>query len=193
MKEFELPTITGMGGWYIPSQICDDIVNVFEENSEFHFKGLTGNGFGDDGFGVNIETKDSFELSMSPMVNIKPFGQYHQHLSSCLDNYIEKYKHINQIKRFSMSEHYNIQKYIPGGGFKKWHFENGDMDKRVLVFMTYLNDVENGGTEFLYQNLTTPAQKGLTLIWPAGFTHTHRGVISQTQTKYIATGWYSIE
>ena len=59
--------------------------------------------------------------------------------------------------------------------------------------MTYLNDVDDGGTEFLYQNLITPAEKGLTLIWPAGFTHTHRGVVSQTKTKYIATGWYSIE
>jgi hypothetical protein len=34
--------------------------------------------------------------------------------------------------------------------------------------MTYLNDVDDGGTDFLYQKLTTPAKKGLTLIWPAG-------------------------
>ena len=56
--------------------------------------------------------------------------------------------------------------------------------------MTYLNDVKDGGTEFKYQNLTTPAKKGLTLIWPVYWTHTHRGQISNTQTKYITTGWF---
>ena len=55
--------------------------------------------------------------------------------------------------------------------------------------MTYLNNVDNGGTEFLFQKLKIPAKKGLTLIWPSDFTHTHRGVVSKTQEKYIVTGW----
>jgi hypothetical protein len=57
--------------------------------------------------------------------------------------------------------------------------------------MTYLNTVENGGTEFMYQKLKTPAKKGLTLIWPTDFTHTHRGVINKDKEKYVATGWCS--
>ena len=57
--------------------------------------------------------------------------------------------------------------------------------------MTYLNSVEDGGTEFKYQNLITPAKKGLTLIWPAQWTHTHRGQISGTKEKYIVTGWFN--
>jgi len=31
-----------------------------------------------------------------------------------------------------------------------------------------------------------------TVIWPADFTHTHRGIVSKTQEKYIATGWYNL-
>ena len=62
--------------------------------------------------------------------------------------------------------------------------------KRHLVFMTYLNNVENGGTDFLYQNYTTKAIKGNTVIWPAAWTHTHKGQISKTEDKYIITGWY---
>ena len=56
--------------------------------------------------------------------------------------------------------------------------------------MTYLNTVENGGTSFKYQNITTQAVKGLTLIWPSDFTHMHKGQISN-QTKYIITGCYN--
>jgi hypothetical protein len=62
---------------------------------------------------------------------------------------------------------------------------------RILVFMTYLNDVPDGGTEFIYQNIISPAKKGLTLIWPAEFTHLHRGQISKTKEKYIVTGWFN--
>ena len=59
--------------------------------------------------------------------------------------------------------------------------------------MTYLNDVEDGGTDFLYQNIQTKAEKGLTLIWPSIFTHTHKGIISPTKEKQIVTGWYGSE
>ena len=58
--------------------------------------------------------------------------------------------------------------------------------------MTYLNDVtDQGGTEFYNQKIITEPKKGLTLIWPADWTHTHRGIASPTQDKYIATGWLS--
>ena len=56
--------------------------------------------------------------------------------------------------------------------------------------MLYLNNVKNGGTEWKYQELKTEAVSGDLVIWPASFTHTHRGIISKTDEKYIATGWF---
>ena len=57
--------------------------------------------------------------------------------------------------------------------------------------MTYLNDVPDGGTIFADQDIIIPAKKGLTLIWPAGFTHIHKGQITEKHEKQIVTGWYS--
>jgi hypothetical protein len=57
--------------------------------------------------------------------------------------------------------------------------------------MTYLNDLDDGGTEFYHQKLTIKAEKGLTLIWPVDWTHLHRGQISYTKEKTITTGWLS--
>jgi hypothetical protein len=57
--------------------------------------------------------------------------------------------------------------------------------------MTYLNTVEEAGTEFKFQKFKATAEKGKTLIWPTDFTHTHRGVISLNKEKYIITGWLS--
>ena len=87
-----------------------------------------------------------------------------------------------------------IQKYPLNGGFHQWHCERSSSlhpsVSRHLVYMTYLNDVEDGGeTEFFYQKIKVKPEKGLTIIWPADWTHTHRGISSKTETKYIITGW----
>ena len=83
-----------------------------------------------------------------------------------------------------------IQWYPKGGGFKKWHFErcNYQSRKRQIVYMLYLNDVENGGTEWYLQNVKLEAVKGTLVLWPSDFTHVHRGVVADEE-KYIATGW----
>jgi len=58
--------------------------------------------------------------------------------------------------------------------------------------MIYLNDVMDGGhTEFPNQNKKFQPRIGDILIWPAYFTHSHRGITSLTQTKYIMTGWFT--
>jgi len=87
----------------------------------------------------------------------------------------------------------NIQKYEPGEGYFCWHTERTlplvETVDRALVFMTYLNDVPDGGTKFFHQGITTPAKKGLTLIWPVDWTHVHAGQITEKSEKYIITGW----
>ena len=60
-----------------------------------------------------------------------------------------------------------------------------------MVWSIFLNDVEEGGeTEFLYHSMRVKAKKGSMLLFPAGFTHLHRGNPPMSNTKYIATGWY---
>ena len=44
---------------------------------------------------------------------------------------------------------------------------------------------------FKYYNHIEKAEKGKTLIWPADWTHTHCGQVTDKQEKFIATGWFS--
>ena len=63
-----------------------------------------------------------------------------------------------------------------------------------LTFILYLNDIEEGGeTEFLYYSKRIKAEKGKLIMWPAGFTHTHRGNPPLTDVKYILTGWLEFD
>lgn len=89
------------------------------------------------------------------------------------------------------------QKYQVGeGGYPYWHSEvypqigHNEALHRVLLFMFYLNDVEQGGeTEFYYQKRKLKPKKGDMVIAPAYFTHTHRGCIPKSNDKYILTSW----
>jgi prolyl 4-hydroxylase len=85
---------------------------------------------------------------------------------------------------------YNLQKYEEGEGFFSLHNEqSGSYPYRLLAWMVYLNDATSG-TEFPYQEMTVTPKEGRTVIWPAGWTHPHKGVTPNKGTKYIATGWF---
>ncbi|HFB66759.1 MAG TPA: 2OG-Fe(II) oxygenase [Aeromonadales bacterium] len=91
----------------------------------------------------------------------------------------------------------NVQKYQQSkGGYPHWHSEIYPQNEscetlhRVLLFMFYLNDVEEGGeTEFYYQKEKVAPKKGTMVIAPADFTHTHRGNKPLSGDKYILTSW----
>ncbi len=87
---------------------------------------------------------------------------------------------------------FKIQKTKPSEGYHIWHCENANpLNKtRCISFILYLNDIEQGGeTEFLYLSKRVQPKAGRLLIFPAGFTHCHRGNPPLSGDKYIATGW----
>lgn len=180
------------------STICDEIIDFFKANEKNHEKGKC---YSKDNLRcVDTSVKDSTDLSM-PLIyfnQINCLVKYSDELLKAIEQYKKEYPGCNEhIETWGIRENVNIQHYAPGGGFKKWHSEkSGRHDlvssARVLVFMTYLNTVtDNGGTEFLHQNLKINAEKGKTVIWPAEWTHVHRGIVSPSQEKYIITGWWS--
>ena len=88
-----------------------------------------------------------------------------------------------------------VQKYdhTDCGGYHAFHCEADSLcsSDRYLVYCLYLNDIPEGEgeTEFFYQGYRYQPKAGDLIIFPAGFTHTHRGNPSTTVDKYIATGW----
>ena len=85
-----------------------------------------------------------------------------------------------------------LQKTKVGQGYHAWHYESSGRatSNRILAFSLFLNDVEVGGEmEFLYYPRRINATAGTLVLWPAGFTHTHRGNPPISGDKYILTGW----
>ena len=90
---------------------------------------------------------------------------------------------------------FNLQRYAPGEGFKRWHCDWTISDEatepvhRVLAWILYCNDVPEGGTEFHWQRHHEPAERGKLVLFPAGPSHIHRGRVNAECSKTIATGW----
>ena len=112
----------------------------------------------------------------------------------CIEEYMKMFSLLQQSE-FAAYD-CKLKKIPAGGGFHSWHYENGSYISapRSFVIQVYLNDeFEGGETEFLYQNLREEAVTGDVIIFPAGFTHTHRGNPPIGGTKYIATTWAVVQ
>jgi len=120
-------------------------------------------------------------------------AETNQVLDKALGMYIDEYPSLGMLQFYSTCV--KVQRTPPKGGFHKWHCEHGssiDSSTRCMVWMIYLNDMPEGEgtTEFIEQGLRLQPEKGTVVLFPASWTHTHRGNPVYTHDKYITTGWY---
>ena len=179
-----------IGSWNIePMLICDDLISYFELNLAKQKSGVLSGG-------LNLDKKDSIDISINPKDIILPgneaFKAYFDQLLECYKNYVEEWTFLDKISERLEIGSFNLQRYKTGQHFKEIHTERSSLENlhRIFAFMTYLNDVQEGGsTYFSHYDLEIQPRKGLTLIWPAEWTHAHRGNILKKGSKYIITGW----
>jgi|OM-RGC.v1.012827522 prolyl 4-hydroxylase len=173
--------------------VCDRLIDFFQ-NSDFS---INRRNPGETTTGVT-DAKKSTDLTIYPFEKhlAPPVEEYLEHLFDVGKKYIDKYPTCNVYSPWGVAESVNIQWYKPGEGFYKWHTERCNAmhphNNRHLVWMTYLNDIEEGGgTDFMHQNYTVKPKKGKTVIWPSDWTYTHKGQVAPNEDKYIITGWFS--
>lgn len=177
MKEYTGNSLNNfIAGWYIDSDLCNAIVDKSESNID-KFESWTH-------WYQHYDLKE-FDSELCTA--------YESSLYQVIELYKKQYPFCYQkLQRWGWTPP-RIQRYRPGQYYDLPHCENSGASGEIyrhMAYMTYLNDISvGGGTEFLNQQLITPAETGLTLIWPAQWTHYHRGVIAPTEVKYIVTGW----
>ena len=164
---------------------CDLLISQFEKT--FQVPGYSAGG-------IDPDTKKCMELDRAYFGDNTIISNIlYPRLMSCIDKYNDKYIDLSPICPWKYDAEYNFQKYDgEDDGYKVWHCEHGAKDhvsRRILAWMFYVNDAKCG-TEFMNYP-TIKAKRGRCVIWPAFWTHMHRGVIPNKGIKYIATGWVS--
>jgi prolyl 4-hydroxylase len=177
MVEYDLPKEHFIGGWYIDNALCSEIVEKYNTSNQ------------------NLPYDQPRQYSW---IDLGEFDHdlsegYCGELIKVLQEYKDKFNLCHeQLQPWGFTRP-RLQAYKPGDSYHVSHCENDGHPgtiRRHLAFMTYLTSIdEGGGTEFVQQELTTPSQAGLTVIWPAGWTHYHKGVVAPNDAKYIVTGW----
>lgn len=190
----------------LPTELCNHIIDLFEE-SNMQQEGIAGGG-------INKNIKDSIDLMILDEID-NPEWKYiydyiRENLLGNLVDYLGKFPFYHMNSHYSSQSslvrtaqlafmssnnsipHMQIQRYINDQGFHSWHHENqgGDMGKRELAFLYYLNDVDEGETEMKYNPQKISPETGKLALFPAYWTHKHRGNSpKEGQTKYVITGW----
>ena len=181
-----------IGSWVMkPLSIADELLDYFEANINKQRRGVTAGG-------LNLDKKNSTDISMLPkdieLPGNEVFEKYFRNLFSCYQDYVTDWPFLTSFAENLHIGGFNLQRYHSGQHFQKVHTERSSLDTlhRVFAWMTYLNDVDEedgGSTVFSHYDLAVQPRKGLTLIWPAEWTHAHRGEVLKANTKYIMTGW----
>lgn len=174
---------------------CDELINFFEERKSDWTSGFVSE---EDVVKVSRPNKNSIDLNINMHSPYNPLlTTLEIVLSNNLIEYGKQHEFLTKVEPYYIFNNANIQKYNPTGGYLTEHCEFGtqhDCFYRVLAWMFYLNDVtDKGGTRFPQQNITLKARAGDLYIWPSYFTHSHHGIASPTQIKYIATGWINFK
>ena len=172
---------------------CTEIIDRFEKDRKHQHQGVTAGG-------VDISVKDSIDLmpDMNPEEWKDIEGLFHKKISLMLDLYVTHLRNSGLLTSFNnngihlvppnlenmMDTGYQIQRTSPGKGYI-WH--NDAASHRLLTFILYLNDVEEGWTQFYTGDQVSPSL-GRGVIFPATWTYYHQGYPPK-QTKYIMTGW----
>lgn len=181
----------------LSNEICDYMINSMEVNKQMAYNGITSSG-------LDTKIKQSTDFNLLDAINIDPnvdniiIPGLKASLENHIIKYVKKYNVLETSKIFDETVIWNasihMKRYTKGiDGYHSWHEDNGSgfpTISRMLVLMYYLNSVEEGGeTEFKYQNLKIKPTKGSLVIFPAYFTHTHKGHVPISNDKYICNLW----
>ena len=188
----------------LSSEVCDFIVDEMVNPDSFKNKTTMENRTGrqdtQKNGGLFLSHLTSLQVDAKKTFECNPKAKVNEIFLHCIKEGLDVYVKTmpEGLKPFIASSlvdftEFKFQETHVGGGFHDWHFENGTNETkcRFLVWSIFLNDVQEGGElEFVYQNKRIKPKKGTIALFPAYFTHTHRGNPPISNNKFIATGWF---
>lgn len=171
----------------LPEYLCDEIISFFEKSQ----KKLGGQVIDKDGnHVVDQKAKISLDLDLSGEAGMgsEVDKELYRLVGRAFNTYVDMF---GVLKAFSVYDTgYFLTKYFKDEGFYDWHIDAGNdaTINRLFSCLIYLNTMDHGGeTEFFYQKLSVKPLRGRLLLFPAAWTHLHRGMVPLSGDKYIMT------
>src|SRR6056300_2009152 len=102
-KQYDIDKSSFIGGWYMPENVCDELIETYNNNSSKIIKG----GLGADDQ-VDTEVKDSNEFAITPNEYELYLKNYMFHLSNITNEYKKLFPFCDEdVERWSI--HTNVK------------------------------------------------------------------------------------
>ncbi len=174
----------------VNNELCSEFINWFNLVSE---QQLTMSAMEESGM-AGTNRKDESLFIPSGLTNYCFPGNLCQPFWKILFEHYQIYNEKYIVNERLTSYSFKAHRVQVSGGYHQWHHEHNLYEpRRILVWMLILEAPEKGGeTEFLLQSMRVEPNVGQLTIWPAGFTHKHRGNPPLEGQKTYLSGWFEL-
>lgn len=169
----------------IPEILCEQIIYLFEKEEKF--SGMTIRGLQ-----KNILDSDDFIIPKKTENWDKIETFLHKELSAKIVNYLDsinKYSSNYHGNSKFFTENFLIRKYNKNNGKYTFHVDEHPNKNRILTFIWYLNNIENGGETEFHNNIKINPEQGKLLIFPSSWIYPHTSKVPISDDKYAIIGW----
>ena len=165
----------------LPREFCTQLIDSFHQMSQFHGAG---------GIHVRSSLGDSAwtELNVTPLADEAFRGFFYTQIDKYFARYYERLPLSVPVPVRPKLEDLRIKRYLAGKQEKfQPHYDAADeKSSRYMVFLWYLNDVNEGGeTLFCDLDVKVQARAGRLLMFPPYWMFQHAGLAPVSNDKYI--------
>jgi len=165
----------------LPADFCRQLIAEFLQTTEQHLVRKPG-------WRAGLDASSWTELDVSALADDAFKGFFYKQIEDHLALYNQRLGLTLPIPNTPQVSQMRIKRYVAGTGegFQP-HFDAiYEVAHRYLVFLWYLNDVEEGGeTEFCDLGIKVPARTGKLLVFPPYWMFQHAGRPPISGDKYI--------
>jgi len=178
----------------LSKELCRDIIEIFDKEEFLRDARTMG--------GVNKNILSGQSCHSSNLYNIPNWKNIEcfvlKETVNALDRYMSKInKRFINYTTFNELENngFSMNKYsVDIGGKYEYHVdrlvEKETELERMITFIWYLNDVQEGGETEFNRNLKVKPETGKLLMFPSTWTYPHSSLPVVSNNKYIIVGWF---
>ena len=164
---------------------CYEIIKKFEDRSDIHEAGVTGNGYRPEIKKTkdislrSLEGKDKEEFMAIDKLLYESLSQALQMLSGVTPKYQADKDYGYLLQSYEAGDYYGI------------HHDGSPSEMRHTTALWYLNSMKEGqgGRTIFHNGMKITPETGSLLLFPALWTHVHQAETLEYGKKYIATTW----
>lgn len=170
--------------WYdgaLSPAFCEKMIASFAHTAAYHVKR-------ERGWRAGLDASAWTELDITPLSDAALKGFFSRAIAEYLARYNADIGLEIPVPVSALLAPLRIKRYLPNAGDQfQLHFDSiGEVANRYLVFLWYLNDVDEGGeTEFSGLDIRVPPRAGRLLMFPPYWMYQHAGRPPQSGEKYI--------